>query len=132
MKQRWLSLMLAFGVLALAPLAKASEWDKRTVVTFGSPVEIPGKVLPAGTYVMRLADNTGNRTVVQFYNQDETALIATVLAVPDYREEPRGDTVITFDERRADSPQALRSWFYPGDTFGLQFVYEQNGPGFSR
>ena len=28
-----------------------------------------------------------------------------------------------FSERPADSPEALRAWFYPGDNFGQEFVY---------
>jgi hypothetical protein len=32
-------------------------------------------------------------------------------------------TVITFGERAVGDPQAIRSWFYPGDNFGQEFVY---------
>lgn len=28
-----------------------------------------------------------------------------------------------FSERPGDSPDALRAWFYPGDSFGQEFVY---------
>ena len=118
-----IALMVALGILTIAPFSKASEWDKRTVVTFGQPVEIPGKVLPAGTYVMRLLNNTGDRNIVQFFNKDGTRLIDTVMAVADARLEPTGHTVITFCERRGDAPQALNQWFYPGDIDGSQFVY---------
>src|SRR5579862_1053897 len=112
---RWLSLPLAFGLLSLAPLAKADVWDERTIVTFNEPVEIPGVVLPAGTYVMKLLNSPSDRTIVQFFNKDETKLIDTVMAIPNYRTEPTGKTVITFEERRGNSPQAIQSWFYPGD-----------------
>ena len=30
---------------------------------------------------------------------------------------------MTFRERAAGEPQAIRSWFYPGDNFGQEFVY---------
>jgi hypothetical protein len=36
---------LAGGVAWFAPMAKANEWDERTVLTFNEPVEIPGQVL---------------------------------------------------------------------------------------
>jgi len=37
------------------------------VVTFSGPVEIPGKALPAGTYVFKLLDSQGNRNIVQVF-----------------------------------------------------------------
>ena len=62
----------------------------------------------------------------QIYDKDEKHLIGTVLAVPDERLEPRGKTVISFDERPSVSPEALRAWFYPGNTVGQEFVYPHN------
>ena len=123
--------VFAFGVCALclmfAGAAFAQQgWDKRTMVTFDAPVEIPGisaQVLPAGTYVFRLADSAGNRHVVQIYNRDETHLYANILTVPNYRLRPTEKTVITFSERKAGEPQAIRAWFYPGDNSGQEFVY---------
>jgi hypothetical protein len=46
-------------------------------------VEIPGQILPAGTYVFKLADSTGNRHVVQVFNQAENHVYGTFLAIPD-------------------------------------------------
>jgi hypothetical protein len=92
-------------------------------VTFSAPVEIPGQVLMAGTYVFKLLDSPSNRTIVQIFNKDQTKLFATVLAIPDYRLKPTGKTVITFDERPAGSPEAIKAWFYPGDEYGQEFVY---------
>ena len=107
----------------LTPIVSADEWDKKTIVTFNSPVEIPGKVLPAGTYVFKLLDSTSNRNIVQIYDKDEKHLIATMLALPDYRLKPSDKPVLAFEERPSGSPEALRAWFYPGDNFGQQFVY---------
>ena len=130
--KHWIqAFVFAFAVCALclmfAGAAFAQQgWDKRTMVTFDSPVEIPGvsaQVLPAGTYVFRLADSAGNRNIVQIYNRDETHLYANILAVPNYRLRPTDKTVITFSERKAGEPQAIRAWFYPGDNSGQEFVY---------
>jgi hypothetical protein len=60
---------------------------------------------------------------VQIFNKDETHIYATILAIPDYRMEPTGKTVINFEERASTAPQAVRAWFYPGDNYGYQFVY---------
>jgi hypothetical protein len=44
--------------------ASAQTFDKRTVFTFSGPVALPGVTLPAGQYLFRLADPTGDRKVV--------------------------------------------------------------------
>jgi len=115
--------LLAAGAAWFAPAAKADEWDKKTVLTFNEPVEVPGKVLPAGTYVFKLLDSESDRNVVQIFTEDERHLVTTIMAISDYREEPADKTVVTFSERPSGSPEALHSWFYPGETIGLEFVY---------
>ena len=63
-------LVLGLAVLgAVLPRATADEWDQKTVFTFGGPVEIPGQVLPAGTYVFKLADSPSDRNIVQVFQQ---------------------------------------------------------------
>jgi LPXTG-motif cell wall-anchored protein len=119
-----------FAVLALtllgaslAPGARADEWNKKTVMTFSQAVEIPGQILPAGTYTFVLADSPSDRHIVQIFNADGSQIIATVLAINNYRLKPTGDTVVKFVERSGDNPEALKGWFYPGDNFGQEFVY---------
>jgi len=119
-----------FAVLALtllgatlAPGARADTWNKKTVVTFNQPVEIPGRILPAGTYTFQLLDSPSDRHIVQIFNADGSQIITTILAINDYRLRPTGDTVMKFSERPGDSPEALRAWFFPGDNFGQEFVY---------
>ncbi|HLG96637.1 MAG TPA: LPXTG cell wall anchor domain-containing protein [Bryobacteraceae bacterium] len=116
-------LFVAIFGFVLVSQAKADEWDKKTVVTFSGPVEIPGKVLPAGTYVFRLLNSASNRNIVQIFDKDEKQLFATMLAIPDYRLQPSDKPVIRFEERASGSPEAIKAWFYPGDVYGQQFVY---------
>lgn len=114
----------AFALVAIfVPSAAADSRDKRTVLTFSEPVEIPGKVLPAGTYVFKLLDSTSSRNIVQIFNKDEDQLHATILALPDYRRNTPEKTIIDFEERASGSPQAIKEWFYPGDNYGVEFVY---------
>jgi hypothetical protein len=108
---------------AVAPCALADQWDQRTTFTFSGPVEIPGRVLGAGTYVFKLADSTSDRNIVQVFSKNEKHLYGTFLAIPDQRLRPAGKPIITFDETPADSPEAVRAWFYPGENYGHQFVY---------
>jgi len=105
------------------PSAQADTWNKKTVVTFSQAVEVPGRILPAGTYTFQLLDSQSDRHIVQIFNADGSQIIATVLAINNYRLQPTGDTVMKFSERPGDSPEALRAWFYPGDNFGQEFVY---------
>lgn len=109
--------------LVLTPRMNADEWNKRTTVTFNEPVEIPGQVLSAGTYVFKLMDSQSDRNIVQIFNKDENHIYATILAIPDYHLKPADKTVITFEERAANAPQAVKAWFYPGDNYGQDFVY---------
>jgi len=117
-----LTVVCLFGTL-MVPKAGADEWDKKTVLTFSEPVQVPGTTLPAGTYVFKLADSQSDRRIVQIFNADETQLITTILAIPDYRTKTPDKTIIHFDERPTGQPEALKAWFYPGDNFGVEFVY---------
>jgi hypothetical protein len=102
---------------------RADEYNKMTVMTFSQPIEIPGQVLPAGTYTFRLANSLSDRNIVQIFNADGSRIIATVLAIDNYRLKSTDKTVVTFEERSGDNPDAIKAWFYPGDTFGQEFVY---------
>jgi hypothetical protein len=119
-------LLVGVGVLALLPTAKASEWNQKTVFTFSGPVEIPGQILPAGTYVFKLADSHSNRHIVQVFNKDENHVFGTFLAIPDYRLHPSDKTIIKFAERPTGSPEAIKGWFYPGRNYGHEFVYPKS------
>jgi len=126
-----ISVLFSFIVLCLAicTKTKGDEWDKKTILTFSGPVQVQDTRLEAGTYVFKLAD-TADRHVVQIFNQDETQVIATIMAIPDYRLEPTGKTVIKFSETSDGTtssgtlPEAgvpIKEWFYPGDNFGQEF-----------
>lgn len=117
---------LALLILAIPATVSADERNQTTRVTFTQPVEVPGsgsQVLPAGTYVFRLLNSLSDRHVVQIFNADQTHVFTTILAIPNYRPRSTNETVMTFRERAAGEPQAIRTWFYPGRQFGHEFVY---------
>ena len=112
--------------IALSPTAKATEYDKKTTVTFSQQIEIPGvgqQFLPAGTYVFKLVDSLSDRDIVQIFSKDMTHVYATILTIANYRLKPTSKTVMTFRERASGQPEAIRAWFYPGATWGQEFVY---------
>src|SRR5579871_6317839 len=114
------------GVLAgaaFAPSARADEWNKKTILTVNESIQVPNKVLPPGTYVMKLMDSQSDRHIVQIFNARESHIETTVLAIPNYRLQPTGHTAFSWWETPPGQPKALRAWFYPGDNFGQEFVY---------
>ena len=117
---------LAVVTLAFPSRGKADEWNKKTTATFSAPFEIPGvgtQVLPAGTYVFKLMDSLSDRHIVQIFNERGDHVYATILAIPNYRLKSTDKTVMTFRERAAGEPEAIRAWFYPGNNWGQEFVY---------
>jgi hypothetical protein len=110
----------------MLPLVKANEWNKETMATFSAPVQIPDQVLRPGTYVFKLADSQSDRHIVQVFTEDRSELIATIQAIPAYRLNLSGDTLMTFKERPNGSPEAVSRWFYPGHLAGVAFVYPED------
>src|ERR1700689_5552693 len=111
---RMASMMLLVGLCvlgAMLPQAKADDSNQKTIFTFSGPEEIPGKVLDARTYVFTVLDVAGDREIVQVSNKGGNKVYGTFLTIPDYRMKPTGKVVITFGERPAGSPEAVKGWF---------------------
>ena len=121
-----LSLGLALATTQFVTPARADEWNKETKITFDNPVEVPGRVLTAGTYTFKLADSQADRNTVEIFDNHDH-FVTTVIAVPDYRLDSPSKTVILFNEGHHNAPEQVREWFYPGDNSGLEFVYPANG-----
>jgi hypothetical protein len=104
----------------------ADQANKRTEFQFSAPVQIPGETLAAGKYVFQLADNGSDQNLVQIFSEDSAGhenLVATLLAIPDYIEKTPDKPIVHFEERPAGSPEAIHSWYYPGDNTGWEFIY---------
>jgi len=108
---------------ALGTSARADNWDRKTVVTFANALEIPGQVLPPGTYVFKLVNLPSSRNLVQIMNEDQSFTFATLQTVSTYCWHAPDHTLFRLDERAGDSPEAIRTWYYPGDNRGVDFIY---------
>ena len=117
-------LIVAF-TLFFEVAAHAELRDQSTKMTFSEPIQIPGQILPAGTYLFKLVDSDSSRDVVQIFNSDGTAIYATLQTDATERRQPTVDTVITLAEQAAGQPDALLTWFYPGCENGHEFVYSK-------
>ena len=119
-----IGLVIAFA-LFFELAAYADLGDQATKITFSEPIQIPGQVLPAGTYLFKLANSDTEQNLVQIFSSDRSVLYATIQTVSTERFEPTGDTTITVAEEDSGQPVVLLKWFYPGNLTGHEFVYSK-------
>jgi hypothetical protein len=112
-------LALAFA-LFFEIAAHASELDQKTYITFDVPVQVPGRVLPAGGYIFEeLADNPN---LVRILNANGSEVETTFDTVPAIRAQTADHTVIRV-AADPSQPDYLVDWFYPGTNTGHEFIY---------
>jgi hypothetical protein len=122
-------LSVAFALTLLAPAARASMRDQATEFTFGQPVQVPGCILPAGTYHFVVSQVPAERNTVQIFSSDWSRLYATVQTVPVERDSWAGrgpweaTGQITLAQGPSGRPAAIVDWFYAGRVTGHEFVY---------
>jgi hypothetical protein len=116
-----IAFLLAF--LIVLPAARADETNQAIKVTFDQPVQIPGRVLPAGTYWFILPRDITDHHQVRIYNSDRTVSYATIVTIDAERLQPTDKTAFTFAVGGPAQPQAIMTWFYPGETTGHEFLY---------
>ena len=121
--RKFSTILLVLGFLTALPAARADEANQATKVTFSQPVQIPGRVLPAGTYWFILPDKLTAHDQVRIYNADQTVFYGTLLTINAERTQTTDKSAFTFSAHDSAQPQALISWFYPGETTGHQFLY---------
>src|SRR4030095_8935734 len=111
------------SMAVFSPGARAQLLEEKMTVHFSAPVEVPGEVLPAGTYVFEALQ--GGR-LTRILSADEKHIYATLLTVPEEKEEPVDKPKIKLDGPIAQgSPARVDSWFYPGESTGNQFIYQK-------
>ena len=115
-----LGLLIAFGMF-FELAAHADETNESTRISFSAPIQIPGQVLPAGTYLFQQADSD-DLNLIQIFNADRSVLYDTLQTVPTERTEATGQTAITLAEPESGNP-VLVKWFYPGRLAGHEFIY---------
>jgi len=102
--------------------------NQDTFFTFSQAVELPKTTLPAGTYFFQLMDSQSNRHIVKVMSQDRKQLLATLMAIPFYsNDRPSDKPEVRFMETPAaagtSAANAIKIWFYPGNTTGHEFIY---------
>ncbi|MFZ0298229.1 MAG: hypothetical protein WAM13_07765 [Candidatus Sulfotelmatobacter sp.] len=120
------SAILFFSALAwaaLLPSAQADDWVQKTKLKFDQPIEIPGAVLPAGTYWFALQDGGLDHNLVRIFSADWSKIEATVWTAPIDLQKSPDNTKIEFAERPHQKPEALLKWYIPGQLTGHEFLY---------
>jgi hypothetical protein len=105
--------------------------NQDTFFTFSQAVELPKTTLPAGTYFFQLMDSDSNRHIVKVMSQDRKQLHATLLAIPYYsNDRPSDEPQVRFLEtpaaNGAAATNAIKIWFYPGNTVGHEFIWPRD------
>ncbi len=114
---------IAIAVTSLCQQYAGFEWNKKSTLSTDRPVEFPGIVLEPGVYIIKLLDGGEKRSTVEILSQDETQVLASVIAVPDHRLRPDDNSEFTFHEIKQTGPRPVQTWFYTGDLVGFEFVY---------
>lgn len=117
----WMFAVLATAISGTAYAQGPSDY--RTFFTFNQPVALPGVTLPPGTYLFRLVDVNGSRRLVQVLSEDARRAYTTLLAIPSQRYEPPAEPEVRFLETAANMPAAIKTWWYPGNPIGWEFIY---------
>lgn len=113
---------LAAAVLAaVTPNARAQMVSQKIQVKFSGPVELPGTVLPSGSYVFESMDS-GHMTRV--FNADQSEVLGTFLTVPEDRRETAEKAIVELGESVSGAPRKVQSWFSPGKSVGDEFIYD--------
>jgi hypothetical protein len=121
--RNFVTILFSLAVLFVLPAARADQSNQATKVTFSQQVQIPGRVLPAGTYWFELPEDISQHYLVRIYSADRTVLYATLFAASSERATATDRTVFGLAERGSAQPLAIVTWFYPGETTGHQFLY---------
>ena len=107
--------------------AHAQTMDSRTEFTFNQPVEMPGVTLPPGTYIFRFADSSSSRSVMQVQAKDASnKQYGFFLTISAQRPRASNDAELRFLETPAGQPAAVKTWWYPGNTSGREFIYPKS------
>jgi len=114
-------------LMSATPARAQQPMDSRTEFTFNQPVEMPGVTLPPGTYVFRFVDATTGRRVMQVQARDSTSkTYGMFLTISAQRPKASDDAELRFLETPAGQPAAVKTWWYPGNTIGREFIYPKS------
>jgi hypothetical protein len=116
--------VVLLGVLATSATGAMADNRRTTYFTFSRAVQMPGVVLPAGTYVFEVANPDGRSDIVKVMSRDRKQLY--LLRFTRFVHRPsqgKLDSTISFGETAAGNPPAVKAWYPQSETRGREFIY---------
>ena len=119
-----LSGIVVLGVLATSTTGAIANSRRTTYFTFSRSVQMPGVVLPAGTYIFEVANDTGAGDVVRVLSSDRSRVHLMKFTRFVYR--PMSSDLkatISLGESPAGTPPPVKAWYPQDETRGREFIY---------
>jgi hypothetical protein len=113
--------MLCLVAAGFAPSMRGDDFNQETHFTINQPLQVENTVLAPGQYVLKLTDLIANRVVVSIYNADGTQLDGIFVGFSAYRADAGDQKLMTVSQPQGNEPGKLKTWFYPGNTYGVEF-----------
>ena len=116
--------VVLLGVLATSVTGASFDTRRTTHFTFSRSVQLPGVVLPAGSYTFQIANPGTSSDVVQVTSRDRSKAYALQITRVVYRPRSRDlKPAITLGETPAGTPPTVKEWYPGGETAGREFIY---------
>lgn len=120
-----ITMIIFFGIL--------QYWSPKSEILADTKIKFPGiKIEKGKTIVLVLKyefevnqyESQKNRLLVEVFNEAQTKKLTSLLVFSDYRSEDRNG-VLVFYKTRKIKHRVVKSWWYPGNLWGYQFVYSK-------
>jgi hypothetical protein len=106
--------------------ARADEWNHKTILTLDEAMQVPGATLQPGTYILKLADENGSRSLVNIIRASDNTLITTAKTVRMVRNSDDHGLALEVAMPAGKAPvPMLKGWMYPGFGGGHEFMYSK-------
>jgi hypothetical protein len=118
-----------FGVVLLSVLATSAtgaiaDSRRTTYFTFNRSVQMPGIVLPAGTYIFEVANDNGTGDIVRVLSRDRSRVHLMKFTRFIYRPTSGNlKATISLGESPAGTPPPVTVWYPQDETRGREFIY---------
>jgi hypothetical protein len=126
LSKRVMTTAFAAAILTTISAAQtaAQTPNYRTEFTFNQSVEVPGATLPPGTYTFRIMRSESTRHVMEVTAKDSTNKnYGHFITISAERPKPSQEAELRFLETPAGQPAAVKTWWYPGERTGREFIY---------
>ena len=116
--------VVLLGVLATAATGAFADNRRTTYFTFNRSVQMPGVVLPAGSYIFEVANPDGQADVVRVLSRDRKHVHLMKFTRFVYRPlKGNLDSTLSLGESAVGQPPTVKAWYPQSETRGREFIY---------